>query len=261
MVRMVAQGDYESAVDTLVHRCGKEELVQQFTHMLKFRHDRCTKLEENARTLHREIQALKTAGNSCATSLAACLVPCLVPPPSQLARVRPVLFAWRSWSVLAGLFPRLPRSRLIVPYERDAGIGGRGEQIRSAAAGRSSSRPTTKFCEENSTRRAPLRITRPWTRMSPLRVTTRCCPPAVAQRICSPLPLHNTPKPSATPSIPPKVAMARATRQAGLCREWTRPRLKCEEEPSCMGRMGRNAALGGEQVQEQVGGAFGGPAA
>ena len=45
-----------------MQRCKKEEIVQQVNKMLKFRHDRCAKLEENARDLKREIQAIQTAG-------------------------------------------------------------------------------------------------------------------------------------------------------------------------------------------------------
>lgn len=49
-------------MEVLVQRCKKEEIVQQFNKMLKFRHDRCAKLEENARDLKREMQAIETAG-------------------------------------------------------------------------------------------------------------------------------------------------------------------------------------------------------
>ena len=64
-----------------MQRCKKEEIVQQLKKMLKFRHERCAKLEENARDLKREIQAIKAAGEKKTSTRLMCMrvfiVPCL----------------------------------------------------------------------------------------------------------------------------------------------------------------------------------------
>ena len=61
---LILQGYHDQAIDRLVQHCKGEELLVQLKKMLKYRHERCAKLEENASDLKREIQALKAAGAS-----------------------------------------------------------------------------------------------------------------------------------------------------------------------------------------------------
>ena len=68
------QGHHEQAIVRLVQNCSGEELTAQLQKMLGFRHERCAKLEDNANSLRREIQALKAAG------LHMCAVRCCFPP-------------------------------------------------------------------------------------------------------------------------------------------------------------------------------------
>jgi hypothetical protein len=59
---LILQGYHDKAIDRLVQHCKGEELLVQLKKMLKYRHERSAKLEENASDLKREIQALKAAG-------------------------------------------------------------------------------------------------------------------------------------------------------------------------------------------------------
>ena len=63
--------------------------MQQLKKMLKFRHERCAKLEENARDLKREIQAIKAAGEEKTSTHLMCMrgfiVPCLTDHLKQRA--------------------------------------------------------------------------------------------------------------------------------------------------------------------------------
>ena len=55
-----AQGDHDRAVDRLVEHCSAEELVLQVKKMLRFRHERCSKLEDKANDMRREVLSSKS---------------------------------------------------------------------------------------------------------------------------------------------------------------------------------------------------------
>jgi len=61
---LIVQGDHDQAIDRLVQNCKGDELLVQLKKMLKFRHERCGKLEDNANDLKRELQAFKSAGQN-----------------------------------------------------------------------------------------------------------------------------------------------------------------------------------------------------